>query len=145
MKPRRLKYIIGAILIFGIGAGVFASISSKNLTYYYTPAEVLGSPTEYADKTIRVMGLIEEGSVKWTPNETRLEFRISDDDEHFLSVQYIGTKPDMFKEHQGVVVEGVLESTGILSASTLMVKHSEEYRTADHKDDKKDYYQSLKQ
>lgn len=144
MQRRKLKYVIGALLVIAIGIGVFVSVSSKNLTYYHTPSEVLKSPAEYADQTIRVMGLVEEGSVKWQPEGTRLSFRISDDEEAFLSVEYIGAKPDMFKENQGVVVEGRIMAQGILKASTLLVKHSEEYKVKDNKAGKQDYYDSLK-
>ena len=90
------------------------------------------------------MGLVEEGTVKWIPEGTQLTFRISDDDELFLSVEYVGPKPDMFKENQGVVVEGVMKANGILVASTLMVKHSEEYKVKEDKANKQDYYDSLK-
>jgi|APSaa5957512622_1039677.scaffolds.fasta_scaffold26339_2 cytochrome c-type biogenesis protein CcmE len=144
MQRRKLKYIVGALLVIAIGIGIFVSVSSKNLTYYYTPSEVLKSPAEYTEQTIRVMGLVEEGSVKWQPEGTRLSFRISDDEALFLSVEYIGAKPDMFKENQGVVVEGKLTAKGLLMASTLLVKHSEEYKVKDDKADKQDYYDSLK-
>ncbi len=144
MQRRNLKYIVGALLVIGIAIGIFVSVSSKNLTYYYTPSEIIKSPDQYADQTIRVMGLVEEGTVKWIPEGTRLTFRISEDDELYLSVVYIGAKPDMFKENQGVVVEGVMKPDGTLAASTLMVKHSEEYRVKEDKDNKNDYYDSLK-
>ena len=144
MQRTNLKYIIGAVLVIAIGIGIFVSVSSKNLTYYYTPSEVLRSPEKYTHQTIRVMGLVEEGSVKWIPEGTRLTFQISDDDDLFLSVVYIGPKPDMFKENQGVVVEGAMKPDGTLVASTLMVKHSEEYKVKDDKDSKQDYYDSLK-
>jgi len=143
MQRKNLKYIIGTILVIGIGIGIFVSVSSKNLTYYYTPTEVMEVPGKYTDQIIRVMGLVEEGSVQWLPRDTRLTFRISDDEENFLSVEYKGAKPDMFKENQGVVVEGVIDAAGKLTASTLMVKHSEEYKVKEDKSDKKDYYDSL--
>ena len=144
MPSKNLKYIIGALLIIGIGAGIFISVSSKNLTYYYTPTEVMEAPEQYLDKTIRVMGLVEEGTVQWIPQTTQLTFRISDNQKRSLSVQYRGAKPDMFKENQGVVVEGMLDSSGKLLASTLMVKHSEEYKVKSDKSSKQDYYESLK-
>ena len=139
-----LKYVIGGILVIAIAIGIFYSVSSENLTYYYTPAEILSKPDKFKDENIRVMGLIVKGSVNWSPKDTKLEFKITEDSEHFINVAYIGSKPDMFKEGQGVVIEGVMTSGNNFSASTLLVKHSEEYKVDKHDKNKKSYFESVK-
>lgn len=143
MKKSRLKFIIGGILIVGIVIWIFGSISSENLTYYYTPSEVLAPDADIGEETVRVMGVVETGSIVWDHQNTRLQFRISDDDVHYLEVEYFGAKPDMFKEGQGVVVEGAFRQSGFLSADALLVKHSEEYKVNTHTEKKEDYYKSL--
>ena len=46
-----------------------------------------------------------------------------------IKISHNGTPPDMFKENQGVVVEGRLSPDGkSMVAKRLMVKHSEEYK-----------------
>ena len=40
---------------------------------------------------------------------------------------FSGLKPDMYREGQGVVVEGTLEAGGVFRATQVLVKHSEEY------------------
>ena len=149
MSKNQLKYIIGGLLILGVIVGVFTSLSSENLTYYHTPTEILDNPNKFLGKKVRVMGMIEEGSVQWEPSTTKLSFRITEDGEAFLKVFYIGSKPDMFKEGQGVVVEGKLTNAdGTFEAGTLLVKHSEEYKV-DPKNkemqEKMKYYQSSEQ
>jgi len=143
MKQKNLKFLIGALLIIGIIIWIFGSISSENLTYYYTPSEIAAQSSSIGNNTIRIMGMVREDSVSWIPRETRLVFQITDDDKHYIKVEYIGAKPDMFREGQGVVVEGNLLKSGIFSADALLVKHNEEYKATDHTGKKEDYYQSL--
>jgi cytochrome c-type biogenesis protein CcmE len=143
MKQKNLKFIIGALLIVGIVIWIFGSVSSENLTYYYTPSEISTQYEAIGNDTIRLMGVVKEGSVKWVPRETRLVFHLTDDGEHAIQVEYIGAKPDMFREGQGIVVEGNLVKIDQFEAGTLLVKHNEEYKTTDHTGQKEEYYQSL--
>ncbi|MDH5560926.1 MAG: cytochrome c maturation protein CcmE [Deltaproteobacteria bacterium] len=141
-KP--LKYILGGALVIAVAIAVFTSISSENLTYYHTPGEVLSNPDKFQKEKIRVMGLVVKDSVEWEPKGTKLNFRITEDSKQFLNVSYVGAKPDMFKEGQGVVIEGVMASNENFVASELLVKHSEEYKTDDHTKNKSSYSESLK-
>ncbi|MBU3916606.1 cytochrome c maturation protein CcmE [bacterium] len=143
MNNRKLKYLIGAVLIVAVVVWIFGSISSENITYYYTPAEAIKGYPTLKTKKIRVMGLIEKGSIEWTPREVKLIFRITENSKDYMTVEYHGAKPDMFREGQGVVVEGMLKSPDYFSASTLLVKHNEEYKTEDHTKQKEDYLNSM--
>ena len=145
MKANTKKYLIGGLLVVGIAVALFTSLSGDNMTYYRTPAEILESPEKFLNQKIRIMGLIEVGSVNWEPKETKLSFRVSEDGKNFLNIAYIGSKPDMFKAGQGVVVEGKLTGPGQLTATKLLVKHSEEYKVEKHSDKKADYYKSMAQ
>jgi cytochrome c-type biogenesis protein CcmE len=44
-----------------------------------------------------------------------------------VPVSYRGILPDLFREGQGVVTEGVLEADGGFSADTVLAKHDENY------------------
>ncbi len=145
MKRQNLKFIIGGVLIVGIATWIFGSISTQNLTYYYTPGEVSNNYDSIKNDTIRVMGVVKTGSLNWIPRKTKLEFEITDEEEYVLQVEYTGAKPDMFREGQGVVVEGILKTPGEFQADTLLVKHSEEYKVADHTGKKEDYYKTMQQ
>jgi cytochrome c-type biogenesis protein CcmE len=143
MNRKGIKFLIGGILIVAVIVGVFISVGSENMTYYYTPAEILAHPEKYTDKRIRVMGLVEHDSIQWFSKETKLVFEISDESDQTLKVEYHGAKPDMFREGQGVVVEGKLQGNGHLDASVLLVKHSEEYKAAEHSESKDSYIKTM--
>jgi cytochrome c-type biogenesis protein CcmE len=44
-----------------------------------------------------------------------------------LRVAYTGILPDLFREGQGVVAEGALDSSGTFKADTVLAKHDETY------------------
>ena len=44
-----------------------------------------------------------------------------------LPVSYKGILPDLFREGQGVVAEGVLDPSGVFRADTVLAKHDENY------------------
>jgi cytochrome c-type biogenesis protein CcmE len=48
-----------------------------------------------------------------------------------LPVAYKGILPDLFREGQGVVAEGVLDASGIFKADTVLAKHDETYMPKD--------------
>jgi cytochrome c-type biogenesis protein CcmE len=143
MNKKSLKFLIGGVLIVAVIVGIFVSVSSENMTYYYTPTEILTHPEKYADKRIRVMGLVEHDSIQWFSKETKLIFKISDEEDQILNVEYHGARPDMFREGQGVVVEGKLQGNSHLAATVLLVKHSEEYKAAEHSESKDSYIKTM--
>ena len=111
--------------------------------FFYTPAEVLASPAEFEDKTIRIGALVEQGSVDWNAQAIQLSFKITEDGKKSIPVYYAGVKPDLFREGQGVVVEGKMNGLRF-EASQLLVKHSEEYKVkTEHKKSKEEYYKSI--
>ena len=111
--------------------------------FFYTPAEVLKSPEEFEQKTIRIGALVQLGSVDWNAQSIQLSFKISEDGKNSIPVYYAGVKPDLFREGQGVVVEGKMNGPRF-EASQLLVKHSEEYTVdPEHKKSKEEYYESI--
>ena len=44
-----------------------------------------------------------------------------------LTVAHRGLLPDLFREGQGVVAEGVLEASNEMRADTILAKHDERY------------------
>ena len=123
---QRTKFVIGGIVILA-ALSILSFRGLQEMTvFFYTPAEVLASPADYQDKTIRIGALVQSGSVVWNADEIRLSFEITEDGKQFIPVVYQGVKPDMFREGQGVVVEGKMQG-GNFRADQLLVKHSEEY------------------
>ena len=115
----------------------------KMTVFFYTPTEVLSSPTEFENKLIRIGALVKQGSVDWNAQAIKLSFKITEDGEKSINVIYSGVKPDLFREGQGVVVEGKMNGPKF-EARQLLVKHSEEYTVeTEHKKSKEEYYKSI--
>ncbi|MBL0691404.1 MAG: cytochrome c maturation protein CcmE [SAR324 cluster bacterium] len=139
---KKIIYFLLLALLVG-GAVLLYSISLDDITYYRTVNEVLDDPKKFTKTDIRVMGLVEPGSVDWEPTDLTLQFRITEDGVNFLNVSFKGIKPDLFKEGQGVVAEGKMGDE--FFAHNLLVKHSPEYSSEEHKDDKASYYKTLQE
>ena len=78
---------------------------------------------------IRLGGLVEVGSVTRDPDGRTIKFRVTDGNAAVPVTYDIanGPIPDLFREGQGVVVEGNVLTTGIFKANTLLAKHDERY------------------
>jgi len=139
----RTKFVIGGAVILAVIVALSLQELQKMTVFFYTPAEVLLSPAEFEDKTIRIGALVQQGSVDWNAQAIQLSFKITEDGKKSIPVYYAGVKPDLFREGQGVVVEGKMNGLRF-EASQLLVKHSEEYTVeTEHKKSKEEYYKSI--
>jgi cytochrome c-type biogenesis protein CcmE len=92
--------------------------------FFYSPSEVAQKAAQPGAR-LRVGGLVKTGSVVKSADQT-VAFVVTDG-AHDLKVAYQGLLPDLFREGQGVVAEGVLESSGQMRAETILAKHDERY------------------
>ena len=93
----------------------------SNIVYFISPTELVDSNN--INQKVRLGGLVEENSI--ISKGKLVKFRITDGNKSVL-VQYNGILPDLFKEKQGVIVEGEFDSL-IFNASNLLAKHDENY------------------
>jgi cytochrome c-type biogenesis protein CcmE len=144
MNSRRVLLLTGALLILGgFGYLLYGGIGS-NLVFFLTPAELHAKGPKAYEIPVRLGGMVVPGSVKWDALALDLRFTLADASSHKYTVRARKAPPQMFKEGQGVVVEGTLSRDGVFEATNLMVKHSNEYRVPDHNAQKpKDAYKSL--
>ena len=123
-KGRRLALIAVALGVVAAAVGLALYALDDSIVFFYSPSEVLQKNVQ-AGARLRVGGLVEPGSVTKTAND-KLDFSITDG-AHQIKVSYEGLPPDLFREGQGVVAEGVLEAPGQLRAETILAKHDERY------------------
>ncbi len=123
-RKQRIWFLIGGLSVLGIVTALILSALSDKLVYFYSPTE-LTEKTIPQGQSVRVGGLVEESSLQGT-NGSDLTFVITDMNET-VRVAYSGLLPDLFREGQGVVVEGVLSSEGTLMAERVLAKHDENY------------------
>ena len=137
------KFVIGGIVILVVIIALALQELQKMTVFFYTPEEVLANPSMFENNTIRIGALVQKGSVEWDAQDIRLSFNITEDGKKNIPVFFDGVKPDLFREGQGVVVEGKMKGQRF-EAVQLLVKHSEDYTVeTEHKKTKEDYYKSI--
>ncbi|PXW49674.1 cytochrome c-type biogenesis protein CcmE [Klebsiella oxytoca] len=103
----------------------------SSIDLFYTPGEILYGKRETQQRPmvgqrLRVGGMVMPGSVRRDPNSLKVNFSIYDA-EGSVDVSYEGILPDLFREGQGVVVQGELGEKNHLLAKEVLAKHDENY------------------
>jgi len=127
MKPRykRLSWIVAGLAVLGIASALVLSAFNRNLVFFFTPSQV-ASKEAPIDRTFRIGGLVEPGSVKRQADGVTVQFVVTDTAKS-LTVVYRGILPDLFKEGKGVVSQGKLNPDGTFAANEVLAKHDENY------------------
>jgi len=128
MKPlrkRRLTFVLLIILGLGaaVGLGLFAM--KQNINLFYSPKEITENKAPEG-VLIRLGGLVVEGSVHRNSEDLNVSFELTDNAAN-VTVKYNGILPDLFREGQGIVTMGKLQSDGTFVASEVLAKHDENY------------------
>lgn len=135
MNPRRksrLSLIIFVVVGIAIALGLVLYALRQNIDLFYTPSEVVNGknddPTTKPEvgQRIRVGGMVVEGTVERDSKSLKVRFDLNDIGPS-ISVEYEGILPDLFREGQGIVAQGVLKSPTLLEASEVLAKHDENY------------------
>jgi cytochrome c-type biogenesis protein CcmE len=121
-KKKRLTLIIAAMAVLGTALGLVLYALRDNIVFFYGPSEVVAKNLPPGTR-IRIGGLVKKGSL--ARDGQTVHFDVTDG-RHDIAVTYDGALPDLFREGQGVVAEGVV-STGGLDASEVLAKHDERY------------------
>lgn len=119
---------LGVIVVLVVGLGVAATLIlkalSSNINLFYTPLAL--SQTHLPDNAlIRVGGMVVKGSVSRGDN-LQIAFQITDFEKE-LWIDYQGILPDLFREGQGVVIQGYLMPDNRFHAKQILAKHDEKY------------------
>ena len=125
MKPKhqRLLLICSALLGLAISISLILMAFQDTLVFFYSPAELLNKNIS-PQQRIRVGGLVAREST--LQKGEHVNFKITDQKET-IDVTYHGLLPDLFREGQGVVVEGYLLDPMTFKATTVLAKHDENY------------------
>ncbi|MBC6416503.1 MAG: cytochrome c maturation protein CcmE [Rhodospirillales bacterium] len=122
-KRKRLYILLSALLCFGGATALVLAAFDDSLAFFYAPKELLAAPPG-PQQAIRLGGLVEAGTLERAGREVR--FQVTDRVES-VPVLYSGVLPDLFREGQGVVVEGKLSPNGLFQAHRVLAKHDENY------------------
>lgn len=126
-RRRKVGIALGLIIVLSsFGYLIYGGIG-ENLVFFHTPGELLAQGSKAYERPFRLGGQVVPGSVQWNAEALDLRFTLQDEDGRIV-VHSSKAPPAMFREGQGVIVEGKLNRDGIFESSSVMVKHSNEYR-----------------
>ena len=98
----------------------------QNINMFYPPEDVVGGVAPVG-RTIRAGGMVADGSVVRDGQSLDVRFVITDYRGADFEVQYSGILPDLFREGQGIIVQGELQPDGTFAAVEVLAKHDENY------------------
>ena len=123
-KQRRLALIGTSLAVLAVAATLVLSALRDSIVFF-------NSPTDVAEKhpvpgtRMRIGGLVKSGSIERGDN-LLVRFAVTDGKTD-IAVRYQGIVPDLFREGQGVIAEGKLDTGGVFAADTVLAKHDERY------------------
>ena len=124
-KYKRLIILILILSILGLATKLVLMALNENIIYFYTPNELKKKygNVKNIDNKIRIGGLVLEDSVILDKNTSIFEIT---DNKDVIKVFFKGQLPDLFREGQGIVAEGILKDNKLI-ASQVLAKHDENY------------------
>lgn len=128
MKPaRKQRLILIGLMLVGLGLAVTFALQAfnQNLMYFFSTTDVVDGKAP-ANTGFRLGGMVVKGSVVRPGSNLLVSFKLSDFNKE-VTVEYTGILPDLFREGQGIVAKGRLDSRGVFVAEEVLAKHDENY------------------
>lgn len=122
-KQKRLA-IIGGLSAIVLTAVVFIAIAMRGTASFFVVPSEIKSQNIALNQAVRLGGIVKTDS--WVKNGTSHNFLVTDCQVD-IPVHYNGIVPDLFREGQEVIVEGVLVDENLFEASNVLAKHDENY------------------
>ena len=123
-KTQRSIALVSVLLILSTSTFLILKALKDNIVFFYSPTETIEKfKTKKNLEKIRIGGLVVKNSLK--QNKSKVEFEITDKKTK-IKIIYSGILPDLFREEQGVVVEGYIKKN-IFEATEVLAKHDENY------------------
>ena len=124
-KHKRLFFVGFGLALLG-GAVALALIALQDtVTFFFTPSQAAERSIP-AGQRVRLGGLVEEKSVTKLADGVTIQFRVTDRAKAVI-VHFKGVLPDLFREGQGVVIQGAFQPDRSFTATTVLAKHDENY------------------
>ena len=123
-KLRRGAALATIIAMLSLAAWLVLDGLRDHVVFFYAPSDIQAKAN--IGEHVRLGGLVASNSVVRVAGTDKVRFTITDGN-HSIAVVYVGILPDLFREGQGVVTEGVLTPDGVFQASRVLAKHDETY------------------
>ncbi|MFS2161602.1 cytochrome c maturation protein CcmE [Pseudomonas sp. Pseusp122] len=125
LRKKRLLIIVAILAGVGIAATLALSALKENINLFYTPTQIASGEAPH-DTRIRAGGMVEKGSLQRSADSLDVKFVVTDFNKS-VTITYRGILPDLFREGQGIVALGKLNSDGVVVADEVLAKHDEKY------------------
>ena len=125
LRRQRLWVVLSIVLFSSAAVGLALYALRGNIDLFYPPAAVAAGAAPL-DTSIRVGGMVVDGSVRRAADSLQVRFAVTDY-QASVEVIYEGILPDLFAEGEGVVASGRLGADGVLRAHQVLAKHDEDY------------------
>ena len=124
-RYKRLFWILSLICVISFTCFAVIKAFEENLVFFYTTSQILKgeAPT---DRPIRLGGMVKAGSIERIKDSLEIKFKVIDDKNNVIPVNYTGVVSDLFKEGKGVVAQGRIED-GVFKSTEILAKHDEYY------------------
>jgi cytochrome c-type biogenesis protein CcmE len=127
-KQRRIVLIASGLGVLLVAVLLVLSALKDSIVFFNTPTDVAEKHVAPGSR-IRLGGLVATGSVT-KGDALSVRFEVTDGN-RTIPVTFQGILPDLFREGQGVVAEGALDSSGVFKADNVLAKHDERYMPKD--------------
>ena len=124
-RHKRIAFILVGLAGLGVAAYLVANAFRNNLVFFFSPTQVAAKEAP-VNRTFRVGGLVQEGSLKRDSDGLTVRFIVTDTAAN-VPVVYKGILPDLFKEGRGCVAQGKIGADGVFQADQVLAKHDENY------------------
>jgi len=127
MNKRSKRKLLVVMVVFGVAVATVLSLTAlqENLQYFYSPTEVKAGEAP-DNRKFRIGGLVVAGTVERATEGLLVSFDLTDNAK-IVSVEYSGILPDLFREGQGIIALGEMNSKGAFVADEVLAKHDENY------------------
>ena len=128
MRPHRRKRLYKIIgMLAGISFSIFLLLYAlrQNISLYYTPSQAISLHLKN-HPTMRIGGIVAKNSIAYEQKSALVIFAITDFHRK-IWIHYHGVLPSLFREGQGIVVQGRLHDSNIFQATEVLAKHDETY------------------
>ena len=124
-KRQRLVLLLVAMLLLGGATALVLTALSDSIAFFASPSDIASGKVG-PERRFRLGGLVVEGSVRRGGEDGLVTFALTDQ-ANVAQVRYRGLLPDLFREGQGIVAQGILGQDGVFVASEVLAKHDENY------------------
>ncbi|MCL6229382.1 cytochrome c maturation protein CcmE [Bartonella bilalgolemii] len=130
-KKNRLLMILSCLFIMAIATSFILYTIRNTVNFFRTPSDITREDI-LTGRSLRLGGFVEKGTVEYSGN-MQVTFFVTDSLKR-EKVVFTGILPDLFREGQGVIVEGYFNKQRLFIGTRILAKHDETYMSREMAD-----------